>query len=116
MIAAACLLFVSQFFIYSSSQFFRPSVDMNLNYHGGALTPSETGWDLHSWYSGLIIGLIAYLFFSKSRPLIYYIVSIMIMLLLALGNGTGAIMGIISVVIAGYAIYLKTKENKLVKT
>jgi len=112
MVGAACLLFISQFFNYSSREFTRPVTDSNLQFHGGSLTPSQTGWESHSWYAGLIIGLIAFLFFSNTRSLPYYIISIIIMLALSLGNGTGAIMGIISVAIAAYAIYLKIKENK----
>lgn len=87
--------------------------DINLNYYGGSYTGAKTGWDWHSWYSGLIIGLIAYLFYSKTRSLIVYIISIIVMLADSLGTGLGANMGMISVVIAGYAIYLKRKETKL---
>jgi len=114
MSSAACLLFVSQFFNYSKRDF-GISIDSNLNYHGGHLMRAETGWDMHSWYSGLIIVIIAYLFYSNNRPLVYYIVSTIIMLPLSFGEGNGAIIGVISIAIAGYAIYLKTKENKIVK-
>lgn len=114
MLSAACLLFISQFFNYTKRDF-GISIDSDLNYHGGHLVKAETGWDMHSWYSGLIIVVIAYLFYSNIRILPYYIVSTIVMLPLALGEGNGAIMGIISIALAGYAVYLKTKENKMVK-
>ena len=112
MVAAACLLFISQFFDYSKRDFRAPDVWNDLSLHGGHLNKAETGWDMHSWYSGIAIGIIACLFYSNKRSLPYYIVSTIIMLPLALGEGKGAIMGAVSIVLAGYAIYLKNKENK----
>ncbi len=114
MLSAVGLLFISQFFNYSKRDF-GISIDSDLNYHGGHLVKAETGWDMHSWYSGLIIVIIAYLFYNNSRSLPYYIVSTVVMLPLSFGEGNGAIMGIISIAVAGYATYLKTKENKMAK-
>jgi hypothetical protein len=116
MIAAACLLFISQFFTYSEMEFTKPMTDIVTgNFYGGAMTSSKTGWEWHSWQSGIIIGIIAWLFYTNSRSIIYYIVSIVIILALALGSGAGANMGYIAVIIAGYAIYLQKVENKSVK-
>lgn len=115
MIAATALLFVSQFFAYSEREFTRPMTDVTTgNYYNGALTPSQTGWQWHSWYLGIILGIIAYIFYSKTRSLVYYIVSLVVILASALGSGMGANLGIIAVVIAGYAIYLKRKESKVI--
>lgn len=116
MVGAACLLFFSQFFNYADRNFGRPLTDNHLIFHGGYLEKAETGWEMHSWYTGIVFMTIAYLFYANHRSLPYYIVSVLIMLPLALGNGTGAVMGIISVALAAYAIYLKSKENKMVNT
>src|SRR6266511_88567 len=94
MLSAVGLLFISQFFNYSKRDF-GISIDSDLNYHGGHLVKAETGLDMHSWYSGLIIVIIAYLFYNNSRSLPYYIVSTVVMLPLSFGEGNGAIMGII---------------------
>ena len=112
MLAASCLLFISQFFNYSTSEFVKPMTDINLNYYGGSYTAAKTGWDWHSWYSGLVIALIAYLFYSKTRSMVFYILSVIFMLADSLGTGLGANLGMISVAVAGYAIYLKRKESK----
>ena len=116
MVTATCLLFLSQFFTYSERIFVKPDMDTDFSFHNGSLTLEKTGWDWHSWYSGVVIALIAYLFYSKTRSLFYYIVSIVIMFALALGTGTGATMGLISVALAGYAIHLKRRESKVIKT
>ena len=115
MIAATVLLFVSQFFAYSEREFTKPMTDVTTgNYYNGSLTPSQTGWQWHSWYLAVILGIIAYIFYSKARSLGYYVVSIIVMLASALGSGMGANLGIIAVIIAGYAIYLKRKETKVI--
>jgi len=114
MLVATALLFVSQFFAYSKREFTRPMTDgITGNYYGGMLTSSETGWQWHSWYLAVILGIIAYIFYSKTRSLVYYFVSIIVLLASALGTGMGANMGIIGVLIAGYSIYLKRKETKI---
>lgn len=109
------LLFLSQFFKYDSDWAISPSFDYSTNRFTstGYYYQAETGWGYHGWVGGLIIGLLAFFFYFRNPRLRSYWIALPFIMILAFGGSTGGAMGFISMLIAGYAIYLKRKEQKL---
>ena len=111
MVFAYIIVFIAQFFTFGFSSYSYTS-------YGGGFTllneakVANNGWFYHSWWAVLIImGIVLYSFFNRSPKVGWYWLAAVGCLILGLGNwwGLGAI------VLAGYSVYLKTKENKAAK-
>lgn len=112
-LAALALLFVSQFFQYTSSGQTTMTIDFSTHLISGGLPyGGETGWGLHAWWFHLpLCGLFAYLLYTAPRSVGIYWAGLVLFIIMGLGNGFGGTLGIISIAIYGYAIYKKTKEG-----
>ncbi len=112
-LSAIALLFISQFFQYGATGHTTMTMDFGRNLiYGGLPYGGETGWALHSWWFYMpLMGLFAYLFYTSCRPVTIYWACIVLFILTALGSGFGSILGGISILIYGYAVYKKIKEN-----
>jgi hypothetical protein len=113
MVAAYVLVFIAQFFEFGSTY------DSYQTRGGGFVLThpvdiAQNGWFYHSWISGVVMGVVAFIFFVSSPKVLWYWVAGVLCLLLSLGSGFGATLGLIATAIAGYAIHTKRKENKVV--
>ena len=110
MAAAYVLVFIAQFFSFGTDSYYYTT-------RGGGFTllnegkVTNNGWYYHPWYFGIVMGVIAYVFYSQSPKISWYWTAAIFCLIL----GFGGWLGLISVVLAGYAVYLKNKENKKVE-
>ena len=116
LLMSIALLFISQFFRYSSDIF---SAGFYSFYHrsnvGAYYYEGGSGWSYHGWLGGLIIALAAVYFSYSQRKLRDYWIVLPFIILLGFGGSVGGIMGFLSMLLAGYSIYLRRKEAKAEK-
>lgn len=112
-LAAIALLFVSQFFRYNDIGHTTITMDLGKNLtYGGLPYGGETGWELHSWWFYIpLMAVFAYLFYTSPRSVIVYWLCLALFVFAGMGSGFGGILGGISILIYGYAVYKKVKEN-----
>ncbi len=115
-LAGLALLFISQFFTYEPSGHTTITMDLGRNLTTGGLPyGGGNGWHYHTLWAALVMAGIGWFFYSSSRNIVIYIIALLLFIGMGLGSGFGGILGLISIVIAGYSIYLKSKEMKLIK-
>jgi hypothetical protein len=111
MIFAYIVVFIAQFFTFGLSSYYYTT-------HGGGFTllneakVENNGWYYHSWWAVLIImAVVLYSFFTRSPKVGWYWFAAVVCLILGLGNWWG----LAAIILAGYSVYLKIKENKTSK-
>ena len=109
MVAAYILVFIAQFFTFGFSSYYVSTTG------GGMILTNEykveqNGWHYHHWFYGIVMAAIAYIFFTKSPHVGWYWAAAVVCLILGLGGW----LGLVSIGLAGYAVYLKYKERKKV--
>lgn len=109
MVTAYVLVFIAQFFNFGTSSYFYST-------HGGGFTlfneakVENNGWYYHPWYFGIVMGVVAYIFYTRYPKTAWYWAAAALCLIL----GFGGILGFISIMLAGYAVYIKVKKEKAV--
>jgi len=111
MIFAYIVVFIAQFFTFGTSSYYYTT-------HGGGFSLTNEakvendGWYYHSWWGVVIIMAIVFYSFLKYSPRIgWYWLAAVVCILLGLGN----LWGLAAIILAGYSVYLKIKENKVSK-
>ncbi len=109
MVAAYGLVFIAQFFTFGYSSYHYTTTG------GGMILSNEAkvehnGWFYHPWYFGIVMVIVAYIFYRTSPKFGWYWGAAILCLLL----GFGGLLGFVSIGLAGYAVYLKYKEQKAV--
>jgi len=114
-LAAIALLFISQFFQYGATGHTTITMDLGKNLtYGGLPYGGETGWELHDWWFYLpIMALSAYAFYKAPRSIAIYLCCLVLFILAGLGSGFGGILGGVSLLIYGYSVYKKYRENEV---
>lgn len=111
MIIAYIVVFVAQFFTFGFTTYY-------YNTTGGGFTLTNAakvghdGWYYHTWWVVVIIMAgVFYTFFTRKPKVGWYWAAAGVCLILGLGN----FWGLAAIALAGYAVYLKIKENKKAK-
>lgn len=110
MISAYALVFIAQFFAFGTDSYFYTTRGGGFSLTNEAKV-TNNGWHYHPWYCAIGMAIIAYIFYTQSPKISWYWAAAIICLIL----GFGGWLGLISVVLAGYAVYLKNKERKKVE-
>lgn len=115
MLYAIGLLFLSQFFKYNAD-IFNPALYSYYSnrYYGGYYYEGGSGWSYHGWLGGIIIVALAAFFYFQKPKLLYYWIALPLIIILGFGGSTGGTMGFVSMLLAGYAVWLKRKEGVVV--
>ena len=111
MIYAYVLVFVAQFFDMGTTFYSYTTVGGGFSLYNTASYATK-GWDTKHWINGFIMVAIVYAFYTKSPQLGWYWAAAVLCLFYGLGSHFGGFLGLISIVMAGYAVFLKRKEVK----
>ena len=109
MVLAYVIVFIAQFFNFGTSSYFYTT-------HGGGFTlfnegkVQNNGWSYHPWYCGIVMAIVAYIFYTRYPKTIWYWAAAVFCLIM----GFGGILGFISIILAGYAVYIKVEKEKVV--
>ena len=110
MLYAYVLVFVAQFFYFGSGSYFYTTRGGGFTLYNEAKV-NYNGWYYHSWWFVLLImAVVLYTFYNRSPKVGWYWAAFVVCILL----GFGGILGFVSMIVAGYAVYLKRKEDKVV--
>ena len=109
MLYAYLLLFVAQFFSFGNESYYYTTT-------GGGFTllneakVGYNGWHYHPWYIFLpLFGLVLYAFYTRIPKITWWWVALAFCVI----AGFGGLLGFVSMIVAGYAVYQRRKEQKL---
>ena len=113
MVYAFILVFIAQFFDFGTVGYSYITTGGGFSLYNRA-SYTQDGWHYHSWYSGIVMAFIAYMFYTKELSVKWYWVSAVVCLLLGAGSEFGGLLGLVSIIMGFYSVYLKRKELKAV--
>ena len=111
MVYAYVLVFVAQFFDMGTTFYSYTTVGGGMTVYN-PVNYATKGWDSKHWINGVIMAVIVYAFYTRSPKLGWYWAAAVLCLIYGLGSHFGGLLGLVSIIMAGYAVYLKRKEIK----
>ena len=73
---------------------------------------THTGWEIHPWWSGVIMGILGFMFWIKPQPIGWYWFAVAIFIVFGLGDGSGGYLSFAGLLMLCYGIWVKNSENK----
>src|SRR4051812_19690021 len=103
------LLLISQFFQYSTSWGWEWVFSLAKKERADTLVSSpESGWEKNSIFI-FIIPILIYLFYKSERSMLLYLIATVCICVLGWGGDFGGFLGLLSILIAFYSLYVKSK-------
>lgn len=108
---AMIILFIAQFLNFGANTLYSV-VPEDGKIFENSYSISHTGWEIHPWWAGIIMGILAVMFWIKPQPIGSYVLGVVLFIVFGLGDGQGGYLSFAGLIILCYGIKLKMKENK----